>query len=141
MAEGYASQADYVGAVKNNADSRQHIIEEYLRGAFSNFIEKCEVEVIVFSSMTAMDLARAVIDHPVILKPLIAACNIAARAIERDLGIKNLDTYNPKLTKDQIKIISGYIKPFLPQYLEIHALSQIDRIYFVDKEIRKEKGR
>jgi len=38
-------------------------------------------------------------------------------------------------------VIAGYIKPFLPSYLEIPAISQIDRIAFIDKEIRKGKGR
>jgi hypothetical protein len=35
---------------------------------------------------------------------------------------------------------AGYIKPFLPTYLEIPALVQIDRVAFIDKEIRKGKG-
>jgi hypothetical protein len=91
--------------------------------------------------MTAFDLAKAIVNHPLILKPLLAACNIAARAIERDLSIKNLDTYNPRLNEDQAKVIAGYIKPFLPSYLEIPALSRIDRVSFIDKEIRKRKGR
>jgi len=141
MANGYESHADYIGWVKDDADSRQEVIEDALRKAFPNFIEKREVEVIVFSSMSAFDLAEAVIDHPLILKALLGACNIAARAIERDLSIRNVDTYSPRLTDDQAKVIAGYIKPFLPSYLEIPALSQIDRLAFIDKEIRKEKGR
>jgi hypothetical protein len=141
MPEGYESHADYIGWVKGNADSRQETIEDTLREAFSSFIEKREVEVIVFSSMTGFELAKAIISHPLILKPLLAACNIASRAIERDLSIKNVDTYSPRLSDDQTKVIAGYIKPFLPSYLEIPALSQIDRVAFIDKEIRMEKGR
>jgi hypothetical protein len=141
MPDKYGSQADYMNWVKNDADSRQKRIEIALHKAFSNFIEKREVEIIVFSNMTAFDLAKAVITSPLILKPLLAACNIAARAIERDLSIKNMDTYSPRLSDDQAKVIAGYIKPFLPSYLEIPALSQIDRISFIDKEIRKGKGR
>ncbi|HIE26642.1 TPA: hypothetical protein EYP66_05095 [Candidatus Poribacteria bacterium] len=130
-----------MGWVQGDADSRQEAIEDVLRNAFSNFIEKREVDVIVFSSMTAFDLANAIVNHPLILKSLLAACNIAARAVERDLSIKNLDTYNPRLSEDQIKVIAGYIKPFLPSYLEIPTLSRIDRVAFIDKEIRKVKGR
>lgn len=141
MADKYGTHADYMDWVKDDADSRQEAIEDALRKAFSNFIEKREVEVIVFSSMTALDLAKAIINHPLILKPLLAACNIAARAIERDLSIKNVDTYNPRLSDDQAKVIAGYIKPFLPSYLEIPAFSRIDRVAFIDKEIRKGKGR
>jgi len=141
MPDGYGTQADYIDWVKDDANSRQETIETALRKAFSNFIEKREVEVITFSSMTALDLAKAIIGHPLILKPLLAACNIAARAIERDLSIKNVDTYSPRLSDDQAKVIAGYIKPFLPSYLEIPAISQIDRVAFIDKEIRKGKGR
>ncbi len=37
--------------------------------------------------------------------------------------------------------MAGYLKPFLPTYLELPVLAQIDRIWFIDKEIRKNKGR
>lgn len=140
MQNEYGTHANYMRWVKEDADSRQEDIEKELYKAFYNFIEKREVEVIVFSSMTAFDLAKAILNYPHILKPLLAACNIAARAIERDLSIKNLDTYKPRFNKDQANIIAGYIKPFLPSYLEIPALSQIDRVAFIDKEIRKRKG-
>jgi len=140
MPQGYESHIDYMGWVKDAADSRQEAIEDALHKAFSNFIERREVEIVVFSGMTAFDLAKAIVNHPLIVKPLLAACNIAARAIERDLSIKNLDTYRPRLSDDQAKVIAGYIKPFLPPYMEIPALSQIDRVAFIDKEIRKGKG-
>ena len=141
MPEGYGSHVDYIGRVKDNADSRQHAIEDALREAFSSFVDKREVEVIIFSGMTAFDLAKAIVNFPLVLKPLLAASNIAARAIERDLSIKNVDTYSPRLSDDQAKVLAGYIKPFLPSSLEIPALSQIDRVAFIDKEIRIEKGR
>lgn len=141
MSDGYGTHADYMDWVADDANARQKNIENALRKAFSDFIEKREVEVIVFSSMTAFDLAKAIINHPLILKSLLAACNIAARSIERDLSIKNVDTYTPRLSADQVKVIAGYIKPFLPPYLEIPTFSQIDRVAFIDKEIRKRKGR
>lgn len=137
----YGDHADYIGLVKKDAESRKKSVENALHDAFSAFLEKREVEAIVFSSMTAFDLAKAILNHPIILKPLLAACNIAARAIERDLSIKNVDTYSPRLNDGQAKVIAGYVKPFLPSYVEIPTLSQIDRIEFIDKEIRKAKGR
>jgi hypothetical protein len=140
MSDGYGSHADYMGWVKDDAGSRQKSIEKALSEAFSKFIERREVEVVIFSSMSALDLANAVSEHPSVLKPLLAACNIAARAIERDLSIKNADTYNPRLSHDEAKVIAGYIKPFLPPALAIPVLSHIDRIGFIDKEIRKRKG-
>jgi len=141
MSDGYGSHADYMSWVRDDASSRQQDIEDALSKAFSKFIENREVKVIVFSSITAFDLAKAISNHPIILKPLLAACNIAARAIERDLSIKNLDTYDPKLSNEETNVIGGYMKPFLPSVIEVPALSQIDRIAFVDKEIRKRKGR
>jgi len=139
--DGYGSHQDYMSRVKAEADLRQEAIETALREAFSGFIERREVEVIVFAGMSALDLAKAVSARPVILKPLLACCNIAGRAIERDLEIKNLDTYSPRLDQAHAQVIAGYIKPFLPPYLELPALSQIDRVAYIDKEIRKGKGR
>lgn len=95
MADGYGCQRDYIGWVKDGADARQQKVEAATREAFSHFIETREVEVVVFSAMTALDLANAIVAQPLVLKPLTACCNIAARAIERDLGIKNLNTYKP----------------------------------------------
>ncbi len=141
MPEDYGSHHDYFEWVREEADERTRSIEEALHKAFAGFIETREVDVIVFSSMSAADLASAIMGYPAILKALLTICNIAARAIERDLGIKNLDTYRPRLSEDQSKIIAGYIKPFLPDYLEIPTLAQVDRISFIDKEIRKRKGR
>ena len=91
--------------------------------------------------MSALDLAKSLTVEPLALKPLIACCNIAARAIERDLGIKNLNTYSSRLSKDHAKIIAGYIKPFLPPYVTLPTLIHIDRISYIDKEIRKGKGK
>lgn len=141
MPQGYGSHSDYMAWVKSGADSRQEEVESALRQAFSGFIERREVEVVVFSSMSALDLARAIVRQPLILKPLLACCNLAARAIERDLSIKNLDTYSPRLSEDHAKVIAGYIRPFLPPYIELPAMSCVDRVYYIDKEIRKGKGR
>ncbi len=141
MPRGYGSHADYMQWVKGDADQRQTVIEEALRRAFLGFIERRNVEVVVFSGMGAVSLSKAIFAHPMVLKPLLASCNIAARAIERDLGIKNIDTYSPRVSRDQAKVLTGYIKPFLPAYLEIPTLARLDRVAFIDKEIRKGKGR
>jgi hypothetical protein len=140
MPEGYGSHAEYMSWVKEDASLRQKALESELSKAFSKFIEKREVKVIVFSNMTALDLAKAIIAYPVILKPLLAICNVAARAVERDLSIKNLNTYSPTLSEAKANVIAGYIRPFLPPVVGIPALSQIDRISYIDKEIRKIKG-
>ena len=127
--------------VEADAGTRRLATEEALRAAFEKFIEKRPLEVIVFSRLSVIDLASAISEQPIILKPLLSACNIAARAIERDLQIKNLNTYAPTLKKDYAAAIAGYLKPFLPPYLALSALSYLDRVGFIDKEIRKNKGR
>ena len=83
MGSDYSSHADYLGAVEGGASRRKLQVEQALSEAFSAFMEKREVSVILFSAMTAFDLANGILRYPVVLKPLIAACNIAARAIER----------------------------------------------------------
>ncbi len=140
MPDGYDSHADYMGWVADDAKAREVVIGAALRDAFAAFIEVREVDVINFSAMTALELAAAIQQHPVILKPIIACCNIAARAIERDLDIRNVNTYEPRLSPQQAAAIAGYVKPFLPQELPIPALAELDRHFFVDKEIRKLKG-
>lgn len=139
--EGYGSHHDYMSRVKADADTRQATIEAAIRKAFAGFIEKRKVEIIAFGSMSALDLAKALLAQPLILKPLLVCCNIAARAVERDLQIRNLNTYVPHLNEGHAKVIAGYIKPFLPPYVEVPSMSLIDRVSYVDKEVRKGKGR
>lgn len=119
MPDGYDSHADYMEWVSEDATARQKEMRDALLNAFARFVELREVEVINFSSMTAFDLAKAIEEHLVILKPIMASCNVAGRAIERDLDIRNVNTYQPRLTPDQTKVIAGYLKPFLPQELAI----------------------
>jgi len=136
----YSSQADYSGWVREDAQRRVSNVMTSLRQAFENSIHKEELEIIVFSDVTAGQLANKIGRYPLILKPLLLASNIAARAIERDLGVRNLDTYNTKLSKDVALSIAGYIKPFLPDSLPLLTLAELDRVMFADKEIRKLKG-
>jgi hypothetical protein len=77
MPEGYGSHTDYMARVKDSADERQVLIETALRKAFQGFVETRTVEVIIFSSMTAIDLSQALVREPSILKPLLAVCNIS----------------------------------------------------------------
>lgn len=141
MPDGYDSHADYMGWIKAEADARAASIRGSLLDAFAKFVEVREVEVINFSAMTAKELAEAIRSQPTILKPLMACCNVAGRAIERDLDIRGLDTYLPRLSETHAAIIAGYLKPFLPPELAVPALSELDRYCFADKEIRAQKGR
>ncbi len=140
MSEKYGNHSDYMERVCVTADTRKGAVENAIRAAFEGHIERRETEVVVFSGLSATELAKAIISRPVILKALLACCNVAARAIERDLGIKGIDTFDPRIDHDEAKVIAGYIRPFLPDYIEVPALCLIDRIAYIDKEIRKGKG-
>ncbi len=139
MPDGYSTHRDYIDKVNEDATARHGDIEIALREAFAQFIERREVEVIVFSGMSVLDLAHAIKEQPIILKSLLAAASLGGRAISRDLGIE-IDTYNPRLNDETSAALAGYIKPFLPPYLELPALSYIDRLHYIDKEIRRGKG-
>jgi len=92
MPEGCDTHADYIGWVRAEAETRHAAIVAAMTEAFAPFIERREVDVINFSAMTAMDLAEAIQAHPIILKSLLACCNVAGRAIQRDLDIRGIGT-------------------------------------------------
>jgi hypothetical protein len=140
LTQEYSSHRDYMKKVKAAADARQALVEQALREAFADYIERREVEVVVLAKMDVLALASALDSHPIILKAVLSACNIAGRAVERDLGIRNLDTYTPRLREGDAPAIAGYIKPFLPDDLALPTICFLDRISFIDKEIRKGKG-
>jgi len=137
----YSSHVEYMANVAEAADARQAAVEQALREAFGDHISLETVEVIAFGDMTVVELASALSAHPLVLKPLLAACNVAARAIERDIGIRNLNTYLPRVSHDMASAIAGYLKPFLPPSLTIPGLCHLDRVGYIDKEVRLRKGR
>jgi hypothetical protein len=139
MSEDYSTQKTYFDWVKQDAEARKKLLEKTLKEAFSGYIELHQVEVICFSAINAHKLALALNHRPIILKPLLAACNIGERALIRDLDI-SIKTYGDKISLGTAQVIAGYIKPLLPDYLDLNTLSKIDQIYFIDKEIRKKKG-
>ena len=136
----YATQADYAEWVRESTEERLAIVVTSLRQAFSDVIRPETVDVIVFSGLTAESLASRIEAHPNVLKPLLLAANIAARAIERDVGIKNLDTYGGYLSREESLLVAAFLKPFLPDSLPLPSLAELDRVMFADKEIHKLKG-
>jgi len=120
---------------------RAEAIQTELRTAFVRFVREEPVLVIQLADINVHDLAQILRQHPLVLKPLVIAANIAARAIERDLGIANVDTYDPKLSPEQSAAIAGYLKPFLPASVALPTLVHLDQVEYVDKEIRALKGR
>lgn len=137
----YGTHTSYIEHVLPGADDRTASVTESLRSAFQSFIRREEADVIDFENQTPTDLAEALLAHPIILKSILALCNIAGRAIERDLDLKNIDTYGLRLTRDQANQIAGFVKSFLPPSVSVATLVQIDRNAYFDKEIRAHKGR
>jgi len=137
----YSSHADYMALVCEAADQRCLEIGQALLEAFRPYVQTRPTEVIVFSEVSAVELGDILSGHPSVVKPIMALCNIAGRAVERDLGIRNVDTYHPRLSAQEASALAGYLKPFLPAFVEIGALCHVDRVAYVDKEVRKSKGR
>ena len=50
--------------------------------------------------MNATELGRILAGHPVLAKPIMILCNVAERAVERDLGLKGLNSYSPRFQRD-----------------------------------------
>lgn len=137
----YDSHGDLVLKLQQKAGDRCRDLTEKLKEAFSEFIRVESVEVVFFAEMSVDHLAAAFQKYPLVLKPILVSCNIAARAIERDLNIKNVDTYSPRLTEKQAGEVAAYIKQFLPPYIAIPALCSLDQHFYIDKEMRASKGR
>lgn len=116
-------------------------IRENALAAFKEHITVERCQVINFRDMNAAELGRILAKHPVLAKPLMILCNVAERAIERDLGLKGLNSYKPRFQRDSAKALAGYLKPFLPEKMELNSFCAVDRLMFLDKEIRKGKGR
>ena len=140
MAKDYSSHADYMARASGEAKARKKEIEGGLRAAFSSHIESRTVEVILFSDVSPDELAQALLSYPQILNRLLAVCSLGGRGPARDLDVRNLNTYKPKLTRDKANQLAGYMKPFLPDCVEIPTIVKVDELGFLDKEIRKAKG-
>src|SRR3990172_697354 len=114
VSDDYGSHADFVSWVEESAPKRHALVEQELRAAFRSHIEMRETEFILLGRVSATALAGIILEHPAVLKPLLSLCNIAGRALAREIGIRNLNTYEPRLDTTQAAAIAGYIKPFLP---------------------------
>jgi len=96
MPEGYDSHADYMGWVKTDADTRAGEVRATLIRAFAKFVEVREIEVINFSTMTALDLAAAIQAEPSILKPLMA-CRSEADSELSGINRRQCEVSSPAL--------------------------------------------
>lgn len=115
-------------------------LKEALISEFEAHIEYRRVPVILFDAVSLEDLAEAMVRRPIVLKALLACANIAQRAIRRDLGI-SVNTYGSQISRDKAFALAGYLKPMLPKELAVPALLLLDHFWWVDKEMRKHKGR
>jgi hypothetical protein len=137
----YGTHRDYLSRASPAAESRMVVIRENALAAFKDHLTEERCQVINFRDLNATELGRILAKYPVLAKPLMILCNVAERAIERDLGLKGLNSYSPRFQRDSAKALAGYLKPFLPERMELNSFCAIDRLMFLDKEIRKGKGR
>jgi hypothetical protein len=140
MADKFSSHADYMAKVADAATGRQQSIDKSIASAFQAQVQSQQLPVINFKDMTAAQLAAVFEKHPDIVKSVLYVCNVAGRAIVRDLGMKGFDTYNPRFKKGEALKLAEYVMPFLPPSLPVASLGLVDRIAYIDKEIRKGKG-
>ena len=92
---GYGTHSDYMSRLEGETYEREKKVGRVLRDAFSGSLTQQPADVISFADVSVESLGKAIANFPDVLKPLLIACNVAGRAIERDLDIKNLDTYSP----------------------------------------------
>ena len=138
---GYGTHADFLDMVRGAATERAKAVQAELRAAFARHVREELVLIIQLADINVFELGEILRNHPLVLKPLVIAANVAARAIERDLGIANVDTYDPNLSAEESAAIAGYLKPFLPASVALPTLVKLDQVEYVDKEIRALKGR
>jgi hypothetical protein len=136
----FANHAVRMSWVLPDAKDRRSVVADELRRAFAAYIETRATEWIRFDMVTAEALAKAFLEHPTVVKPITAICNIAGRAIRRDLGF-DVNTYRPRLTTSQASQLAGYVKPFLPPGMAVPAIEAVDDWFYIDKEIRSYQGR
>jgi hypothetical protein len=137
---GYSREIDYIDAVGEEVRRRSEEIAIELEKVFGQYMVAATAKVLSFDGISADYLARVFVEHPKSLKPFLALAGIAGRAIERDLGIKNLDTYDPRLTQEQSLEVARYLLELVPKKVSLDALVELDRVEYLDKAKRMWKG-
>jgi hypothetical protein len=135
----YSNHRDQLKSA-NPPPERAKELEKAISDSFAAYIQYRNTGYIQFDQVTAEDLAHAFVNHPILVKPILACVNVAGRAIARDLQI-NVDTYGTSIPPLIAASIAGYIKPMLPRELAIPSLLELDRFFWTDKELRAFKGR
>lgn len=139
-ADEYANHAVRLSWVRDDAEARHITVAREIKNAFNGHYRIQSTEWIQFDQISAESLAKIFLDHPTLVKPITAICNIAGRAIHRDLKFK-VDTYRPKLSREQARLLADYVKPFLPAEMAVPAVESVDNWFYIDKEIRSYQGR
>ncbi|WP_432405700.1 DNA methyltransferase [Wukongibacter sp. M2B1] len=135
------SYSDHRSQVENVQGLQERLskLNKAVVEGFKDYLVTRETYFINFKDMTAEELANVFYKYPIVIKSVLTSVNVAGRAIKRDLEI-TIDTYKLSITKKKAGILAGYIKPMLPSEISIDALCELDRWFYVDKEIRKSKG-
>lgn len=137
---GYTTEIDYYNAVAPIAEVRAKEIEAELSIAFKCYFVSNESKLIDISAITPERFAEILLKHPKLLKPFSVLAIVAMRAFEKDLGIRNVNTYKPHLNEQQALEISRYLLKQIPKKFHLETIRELDRNQFIDKEKRKLKG-
>lgn len=135
----YRSQRELLQQLGPGGQLRLAQLESAIREAFAPYLVIREVGFVQFGDLTVEVLADAFHRFPVLVKPILASANVAGRAIRRDLGL-DIDTYNAKLNQEVAGILAGYVWPLLSKEVAVPALVELERFWWVDKEMRKSKA-
>jgi hypothetical protein len=138
--DGYTTEIDYYHYVAPMAEERASEIEAELFAAFKGYFVSNESRLIDINSLTPERFAEILIRHPKLLKPFSVLAVVAMRAFEKDLGIRNVNTYKPHLNEQQALKISKYLLEQMPKRFYLETIRELDRNQFIDKEKRKLKG-
>ena len=133
------SHAERLDRVRDEAEAREAAVTVSLAHAFEGVLVTEPTDWVRFDLMDAAELAAIPRTSPGIAKGLLEACNLASRALERDLGIQ-VNLYRPTFSAQESVKLAGLLLGRLPARLPLATLTALDRRAFVDKQLRAEAG-
>ncbi len=135
----FSHQKDLYFEAQKRSVQRREKIKKAIRTELHKYLSEFKDIEIRASDIGEDELALVLFRAPILLKALISTCNIAQRAIKRDLGF-DVKTYGTTLKMNRATQLAKYIKPFLPKTITLESLLLVDHVYFIDNEMRQIKG-
>lgn len=140
MTRGYSDEKAYSNAVASKVKARATEIADALKVAFGDSISPRQAHILELRGIRPEILGELMLKDGRIMKPLLVVAGVAMRAIERDLDIRNLNTYNPVLSRDEAVRLAEYLLELLPDQILVETLVEADRVDFLSSQKRALKG-